>query len=176
MSGLYNIPLSGLKEGRHMIDFGIGNEFFEEFDESEIKEGSLKAYIEMEKRSSHLDLLIRITGSVMLCCDRCLEMFSKPLECENRLLVKLGKSISDDDPDILSLPSDEHELDLKQHFYDYIHLALPIKRVHPVDRNGKSTCDPLMIKKLREHLIEVEAEEKKNDPRWDELKKLKNEN
>jgi uncharacterized metal-binding protein YceD (DUF177 family) len=48
--------------------------------------------------------------------------------------------------------------------------------VHPVDRNGKNTCDPLMIKKLREHLIEVEAEEKKNDPRWDELKKLKNEN
>jgi uncharacterized metal-binding protein YceD (DUF177 family) len=82
----------------------------------------------------------------------------------------------DDDPDILSLPSDEYELDLKQHFYDYINLALPIKRVHPVDRNGKSTCDPLMIKKLREHLVEEEAEEKQNDPRWDELKKLKNEN
>ena len=62
-------------------------EFFEEFEESEIKEGSLKAYIEMDKRSSHLDLLIRITGAVMICWDRCLEMFSRPVECENRLLV-----------------------------------------------------------------------------------------
>ena len=51
MSGLYNIPLSGLKEGRHTFDFEIGKEFFEEFEESEIKEGSLKAYVEMDKRS-----------------------------------------------------------------------------------------------------------------------------
>jgi len=92
MSGLYNIPLSGLKEGRHTFDFEIGKEFFEDFEESEIKEGSLKAYVGMEKRSSHLDLQIRIAGSVMICCDRCLEMFSKPLDCENRLLVKLGKN------------------------------------------------------------------------------------
>jgi len=176
MSGLYNIQLSGLKEGRYTFDFDIWKEFFEEFEESEIKEGSLKAYIEMDKRSSHLDLLIRITGTVMICCDRCQELFSRPLECENRLLVTLGKSISEDDPDILSFPSDEHELDLKQHFYEYIHLTLPIKRVHPVDKNGKSTCDPVMLKKLRELLVEEEGEEKQNDPRWDELKKLRNEN
>ena len=176
MSGLYNIPLSGLKEGRHTFDFDIWKEFFEEFEESEIKEGSLKAYIEMDKRSSHLDLLIRITGAVFISCDRCLEMFSRPLKCENRLLVKLGKSLSVDDPDILSLTSDEHELELKQHLYEYIHLALPIKRVHPADKNGKSTCDPAMLKKLRELLVEEEGEEKQNDPRWDELKKLKNEN
>ena len=97
MSGLYTIPLSGLKEGQHTFDFEIGNEFFEEFEESEIKEGSLNAVVEMGKRSSHLDLLIRISGTVQICCDRCLEMFPWTLECSNRLLVKIGKSISDDD-------------------------------------------------------------------------------
>jgi len=176
MSGLYNIPLSGMKEGRRTFDFEIGKEFFEEFEESEIREGSLKVYVEMDKRSTHLNLLIRITGTVMVGCDRCLEMFAWPLECESRLLVKLGKIISEDDPDILSLPSDEHELELKQHFYEYIYLALPIKRVHAADKKGKSSCDPLMLKKLRELLVEEEGEEKQNDPRWDELKKLKNEN
>jgi len=149
MSGLYTISISGLKEGQHTFDFEIGNEFFEEFEESEIKEGSLKAYIEMEKRSSHLTLLVRISGTVMICCDRCLEMFARPLQCENRLLVKPGKSISDDDPDIISLSSDENELDLRQNFYEYIHLALPIKRVHPDDKNGNSTCNPEMLKKLK---------------------------
>ena len=176
MSGLYNLPLSGMKEGRHTFDFEIGKEFFEEFEESEIKEGSLKAYIEMDKRSTHLDLLVRITGTVMVSCDRCLGMFAWPLDCENRLLVRLGKIISEDDPDIISLPSDEHELELKQHFYEYIYLALPIKRVHPADKNGKSSCDPVMLKKLNELLVEEEGEEKQSDPRWDELKKLKNEN
>ncbi|MBK9388825.1 MAG: DUF177 domain-containing protein [Bacteroidetes bacterium] len=171
MSGLYVIPLSGLKEGHHTFDFEIGEEFFEEFEESEIKEGRLTAIVEMEKRSSHLDLVVRISGTVMISCDRCLEMFSRPLESENRLLVKLGKSISEDDPDIVSLPSDEHELDLMQHFYEYIYLALPIKRVHPDDNKGKSTCNPEMLKKLKELLVE---DEKHIDPRWDDLKKLMN--
>ena len=56
MSGLYTIPLSGLKEGHHTFDFEIGKEFFEQFEESEVKEGSLVANIEMDKRSSHFDL------------------------------------------------------------------------------------------------------------------------
>ena len=173
MSGIYTIPLSGLKEGLHLFDFEIENEFFESFEESEIKEGRLNAHVDMEKRSSHLDLLISITGTVKISCDRCLEEFPWPLECRNRLLVKLGKSISDDDPDILSLPSDEHELDLMQHFYEYIHLALPIKRVHPDDKNGKSGCDPVMLEKLKELLVD-DDDDKPNDPRWDDLKKLMN--
>jgi uncharacterized metal-binding protein YceD (DUF177 family) len=173
MSGIYCIPISGLKEGHHLFDFEIDKEFFESFEESEIKEGNLKAYVEMEKRSTHLDLDIRISGTVMISCDRCLEEFPWPVECRNRLLVKIGKSISEDDPDILSITSDEHELDLMQHFYEYIYLALPIKRVHPNDKNGKSTCNPEMLKKLRELLVD-EEDDKTNDPRWDELRKLMN--
>ncbi len=173
MSGTYSIPLSGLKEGRHAIDFEIGNEFFERFEESEIKEGSLIAYIELDKRSTHIDLAIRLSGSVRICCDRCLEMFSYPVNCENRLLVKYSRIIEEIDPDVLTIPMDESELDLQQHLYEYIHLALPIRRVHPDDRNGNSTCDPEMLKKLDELIIERDNE---NDPRWDDLKKLMNNN
>jgi uncharacterized metal-binding protein YceD (DUF177 family) len=173
MSGSYTIGLSGLKEGRHTIDFEIDKKFFESFEESEIKEGSLFANIELEKRSSHIDLFIRISGKVKVCCDRCLEMFFYPVESESRLLVKLGKKIEDSDPDIISLTTDEHDLDLQQYLYEYIHLALPIKRVHPDDQYGNSTCDPEMLKKLRELIVE---EENENDPRWDELKKLMNDN
>jgi uncharacterized protein len=173
MSRTYAIPLSGLKEGRHTFDFEIDKEFFEQFEESEVKEGSLIAKIEMDKRTTHSDLSIMISGTVRVCCDRCLEMFSHPVVCENRLLVKFGKSMDDIDPDIIFIPFDEHELDLKQHIYEFIYLALPIKRVHPEDKNGKSTCDPLMLEKLEEHIIE---EENDSDPRWDELKKLMNDN
>ncbi len=41
MSGFYTIPISGLREGKQTYDFGIGREFFEQFEESEIKEGKL---------------------------------------------------------------------------------------------------------------------------------------
>ena len=173
MSGSYIIPLSGLKEGRHIIDFEIGNEFFENIEESEVKEGSLIANIDIDKRSTHADLFIRISGSVNICCDRCIEMYMQPVYCESRLLVKFGKLPEESDPDIVSLSSDEHQLDLQQHLYEYIILALPIKRVHPDDDNGKSTCNTFMLEKLNEHIVE---EEIITDPRWDELKKLMNDN
>jgi len=173
MSGSCIIPLIGLKEGRHIIDFEIGKEFFDQYEESEVKEGSLSAIIEIDKRSSHADLVIKISGNVRICCDRCLDMYSQPVICENRLLVKFGKMMEDNDPDILSVPIDEHELDLRQQIFEFIQLALPIKKVHPDDINGNSTCDPEMLKKLNEFIIE---EENKIDPRWDELKKLINDN
>ncbi len=173
MSRSYTIQLSGLKEGRHTVDFEIGKEFFEQFEESEVQEGSLIVNVEMDKRSSHLDIIVRISGNVRICCDRCLEMFSQPVDCENRLLVKFGKRMEESDPDIISLPVDENELDLQQHIYEFIHLALPIKRVHPDDNKGNSTCDPVMLKKLEEFIV---TEDIKNDPRWDGLKKLMNDN
>ena len=173
MSSTYTIPIGGLKEGHHTFDFEVDKKFFEHFEFSEVKEGSLIANVGMDKRSTHLDLTIKVSGSVRVSCDRCLELFSQPVSSENRLLVKFGKSLEDIDPDILSLPMDAFELDLKLQIYEFIMLALPIKRVHPVNKKGESTCDPFMLKKLEELIIE---EEKDNDPRWDELKKLMNDN
>ena len=172
MSGVFTIPFRGLKVGQHSFDFEIDNEFFERFEESEIKEGNFSATVEIDKRATHLDLLIKISGTALISCDRCLEIFSYPINCKNRLIVKFGEEDSDDADVIFILP-DEHELDLEQHFYDFIHLALPIRRVHQPDENGKVDCNPEMIKKLNELLID---EEKHNDtdPRWDELKRLMN--
>jgi uncharacterized protein len=173
MSELYTIPISGLKEGLHRYDFEINKEFFDQFEESEIKEGSLTAVVEANKLKTHVDLSVRIKGSVNISCDRCLEVFRQPLSSENKLLVKFGHISHDSDPDIITVPSDENELDLRQYFYEYIVLALPIQRMHPADKSGKSACDPEMLKKLMEHIA---ADENKVDPRWDELKKLMNNN
>jgi len=173
MSGLFAIPISGLKEGRHHYDFEIKKEFFDQFEESEVKDGTLIASIEAERCSSHIDLNIKIKGIVRICCDRCLGIFLLHIDCENRLLIKFGRTRDESDPDIIMVPADEQELDMKQSFYEYIHLALPIQRVHPDDNEGNSTCDPVMLEKLREHIVE---EDHGNDPRWDELKKLLNEN
>lgn len=173
MSALYILPISGLKEGRYNYNFEINREFFDQFEESEVKEGNLNAEIEVDKSSSHLDINVKITGTVNISCDRCLELFDQPVDCSNRLLVKFGKIADDSDPEIITLPADEHEIDMSQYFYEYILLAIPIKRVHPDDKEGNSTCDPEMILKLKEHII---GEEHGNDPRWDDLKKLMNEN
>jgi uncharacterized protein len=171
MSGSYTIPISGLKEGCHSYDFEIGDGFFDLFEGSELREGELKASVEANKMVSHIDIMIRINGTVRISCDRCLEIFSLPVCSENRLVVKSGKSHDDSDPDIISMAADDTELDLTWYFYEYILLALPIQRLHPEDENGNCTCDPEMIKKLNEHIINDDIG---TDPRWDELKRIMN--
>jgi uncharacterized metal-binding protein YceD (DUF177 family) len=51
---------------------------------------------------------------------------------------------------------------------------LPIKRVHPLDKKGNSTCDKDVLNKLEEFITEEEKDEEENiDPRWDNLKNIK---
>lgn len=173
MPGLFSIPISGIKARHHIFEFEINKSFFDLFKESEVKEGELNAVTEVIKSSSHLDLDIKISGKVRVSCDRCLGMFDQPVGSENRLLVKFGSINDNSDPEIITIPADENELDLKLYFYEFIHLSLPIRRIHPEDANGISTCDPVMLQKLKEHLVE---KEKGDDPRWDELRKLMNNN
>jgi uncharacterized metal-binding protein YceD (DUF177 family) len=147
MSGLFTVPISGLKEGHHIFDFEIGKKFFEMFEESEIKEGMLVAITEIEKGSTHINLDIKISGSVRICCDRCLEMFDLPVACENRLVIKFGPVRDESDPDILTLPVDEHE-SILQYFYEFIYLALPIQKYTPMIKTEKAH-DPFILQKLR---------------------------
>ena len=173
MPGLFTIPIGGIKNGHHIFEFKIGKPFFDQFEESEIKEGELMAIAEVLRSTSHLDLDIRISGIVRVCCDRCLEVFDHPVDSVNRLLVKFGRESDDSDPEIITVSDEDNELDLKQYFYEFIHLALPIRRIHPDNADGISSCNPVMLQKLKEHLVE---DDKGGDPRWDELKKLMNDN
>jgi len=173
MSRLFAIPVSGIKDGHHIFEFEVDKEFFDLFEESEVKEGELMVVTRVNKSPTHIEVDIGISGNVRICCDRCLEIFDHPVKWENRLLVKFGHERDESDPEIITIPRDEHQLDLNQYIYEFIHLALPIQRIHPDNAEGISTCDPFMLEKLKEHLVE---EEPSNDPRWDELKKLMNDN
>lgn len=173
MTGLYNIPLFSLSEGHQTFDFKIGNKFFADFKESEIREGELVAVAGIVKSRVCIDLTIRITGSVRICCDRCLDMYSQLVECENHILIRQGEYWDDSDPEILIVPHNEKELDISQLLYEYIHLSLPLRRIHPDDKEGYCGCDPEMIKELKKHVVK---RNEAGDSIWTDLKKILNNN
>lgn len=170
MSGFYDIPLSGLKEGSHIYDFDADRDFFERFDETEIKECDLKIRTVLVKRSAHMELTIALEGRVMIRCDRCLEDYWQEVESNNVLLIKYGDQWDEVDDEVVMIPYGESSFDLSQFIYEFTHLTLPVKRIHPDDANGESTCDPFMLEKLMDHLPDSEDN---IDPRWKELGKLK---
>ena len=169
----YIIQFVGLSVGEHLYDFNIGDKFFESLDYSEIKQGNVNVKLTLLKQSSMMILHFEISGTVNVNCDRCTAEYDLPIAGNYKLIVKVGGSdTGNEDDDIITVASNEHELDLSQYLYEYIALSLPIKRVHLDNEKGETTCDKNMLKKLKDFLIEEEKKEDSSDPRWDDLKNI----
>jgi uncharacterized metal-binding protein YceD (DUF177 family) len=177
----YIIQFVGLSMGEHLYEYAIGEKFFEGLDYSEIQKSDITVKINLLKQSTMMVLRFEISGTVKAECDRCTEEFDLPISGNYKLIVKVGGSeTGEEDDDILTIPANEYELDVSQYIYEYVVLSLPIKRVHPDDAQGNTTCNKEMLKKLSNFLIdeekeEEEEEEEKNepvDPRWESLKNI----
>jgi len=161
------IPFSGLKVGNHTFNFEIEDKFFEHFEYSEIRKGRLHVDCVLDKQLRMMVLYFDIDGMVTIPCDRCAEEFDQPINGKQKLIVKFGADHKEESEDILVITEKEHELDISQFLYEYIHLMLPFKKVHGTDENGNSLCNPEVIRYI------VEKEEHSIDPRWEALQKLK---
>jgi uncharacterized protein len=169
---LYTIQFASLKPGAYTFDFEISDKFFEHFDESEIKKGKVNVQIGLEKQSRLMVLDFNLKGFVSVMCDRCLVDFDLAIESDQKLIVKFGNEKKEETDEIITIAESDHEIDVAQFIYEYIHLSLPPKRVHLDNEKGESQCDPVIIKKLEEHKGK-EIETPDNDPRWEALKKIK---
>jgi uncharacterized protein len=166
----YVIPFAGLKDGRHEFEFNVDDSFFDQFESSEIKKGKLIVLVILEKNPQILELDFFIKGMVMTICDRCLEELDLPLQYQGKLFLKFGEESYELTDEIMILSSSEHKIDISQYIYEFIHLALPYRKIHP-DINGTSGCNSGMIQKL-DSLAHNETKEKNYNPSWDKLKEI----
>jgi uncharacterized protein len=162
------IPFRGLKPGKHGFDVEAGKKFFETFEDTEIHNGNVKVHIDLEKEERMMIFHFILTGEVELPCDRCNEPIMVPVSGTQRLIVKLGDAWEEQSEEVLVIPESEIKFDTGPLIYEFIHLSLPLRHVHPDDENGQSTCDPEVIKKLSDLLVNEQP-----DPRWEALLKLK---
>lgn len=166
----YAILYRGLSEGEHRYKFSLNRKFFENFGYHEFGDVSLEINACLNKKSRVSDLQISISGSVMVECDRCLDFFSLPVTCSETLIIKTGEQPQDAQDHEIFLAEEENHLDLSQLFYEFVLLALPLRKVHP-DKDGKIACNQEMVKKLE---IIASDNQKPSDPRWSELEKIRN--
>ena len=140
----YSIAYRGLKNGTHEFRFEVGKPLFEAFESSEIKDGRCVVEVTLERGETMLTADVRITGHVVVACDRCLEDCRIPIDFEGQLLVKFSDEPREYDGEVLWLLPGEDEVDLSQYIYESIVLSLPYQRVHP-----EGECDPEMLKRFR---------------------------
>ena len=161
----YNIHFKGLKQGKHLFEFGVDNTFFEQFPEGEISKGDLKVTVLLHRHSTMLELEFNIEGKVEVACDRCLEPINIPLSYEGILVVKFSQIADESNDELWVLSENEYELQLAQYIYESICLSLPIQRFHGMEGTDKEGCDETMLKRISQ----VDESKRKVDPRWDKL-------
>ena len=168
----YNIEFKGLALGLHEFDFQIDKKFFDLFDGGIAEDGNIEAKITLEKQSALMVLKIRVFGTIKIQCDRCLDLYNHLISSENKVFIKYGEKDFEEGDDVIWVSANDHQVNVAQMIYDFIILTIPIRQVHPNDEDGKSRCNPEMLRKLKDLSYIQNKSEIKPDSRWDDLKKL----
>ena len=166
----YNIDLKGLKAAVVEMEFNLDNAFFGDIDGEEFQKGNVKAAVTIKKGREIFDFSFSMNGTVVVPCDRCLDDLEIEVAVENTLKVKLGNEYADDG-DVVIVPEQDGDFNIAWYLYEFIALALPMKRVH-----APGKCNHEMTGKLNKHVAgsdeQDDAGEHEVDPRWASLKNL----
>ena len=171
----YLLYYRNLEKGKHKFKYLITNKFFALYPQSRVKKGNLTIDLTVIVEQNSLILTFFINGTVSIQCDVCLDDLSFQINEQKDLLVEFGSRNSDisDVDNTITIEYSKNYMQLAQHFYEYIHLSIPIKVVHPTNKNGESMCNKEMLKTLKKYQIK-ESEKKIIDPRWEKLKTIYN--
>jgi len=182
----YKIDLKGMQADTAHYDFLLDNIFFTNIDGPEVQKGKVNVTLDVKKTSKSFELDFVTEGIVWVPCDRCLDEMEIPVASTDKLFVKFGKGFAEEGNNIIVIPEEEGEINVAWFMYEFVALSVPMKHVH-----GPGKCNKGMMGKLSKHMkttsddqeedvfdgsveddMEEAEEPKANDPRWDELKKI----
>ena len=169
----FSIPFVGLANKKYIFNYHIDNKFFDNFEFSPVKNGDLAVGLTFDKQDLIFILDFEIKGNVELTCDVCLDPFNYEIDKSSRAIIKLSGNETEDSGEMLYLDNNSSEFNVTHLIYEFINLQVPLKRVHPVNEDGDSGCDPEAIKILNKISVKSDSD-KKIDPRWESLSKLLN--
>lgn len=167
----YSIELPKLVLGEQEEVFQIDNSFFEHFENSPIREGSIQIKAKITKFNTHLDITFDLKGTIVLECDRCLEDYPHQLKSSERIIYTYDEKSEKETGDVILIDKNEPLLLLGSDFHELIFLEIPIRKV-PLPSVHK--CAPGVLALINN--VDADGnriEEEETDPRWNELKKLK---
>ena len=160
-------------------EYQIDNQFFTDLDAPEVQKGLVNVSLEVRKTSGIYELCFHTEGKVLVTCDRCLDEMEQLIETVDKLKVKLGDDFSEIN-DIVIVPEEDGYINVAWFIYEFIALSIPMKHVH-----APGKCNKDMVSKLSKHLRvsgddeeefegmeDIVDEPREIDPRWNELRKI----
>lgn len=187
----FKLPLKTLPVGSHDFDYHLDKQFFVDMESADIRDANLDVHVNVVYKDDMYELTITIKGEITLICDRCLDELPCPVDTSYHIFVKYGPDYCDDSDELLEIPESDQYLNISYMIYDTVALTIPIKHVHPLGKCNRAMSSLLkkhrapgsmsdedegLVEDMMEEIDEAEDSEAPSDPRWDELKKLTDNN
>jgi uncharacterized metal-binding protein YceD (DUF177 family) len=158
-----------------VFEYELGDVFFECVEGVEARQGKVGVTVEVLKSSSTYEMRFHTEGIIKVECDRCLGDVEVPVKADNKLFVTFGEAYSEISDEHIIVAEADGTVNVAWFMYEFIVLALPLKRVHKAGE-----CDESMSSRLRSLCVEETDEEDNSetdgnrhvDPRWEVLRNL----
>ena len=173
------LKIKTLPFGTHTVECHLDESFFNSEEQTEVRRADVDVNLEVTRKSENtFHLEIACNGTVTTACDRCLDDLDLPVDVNYSLNVEqMGNELDDSNDELLIVPAEWRELDAASLVRDTVLLALPMTHCH----ENEEDCSAVMLNVLDSHRVETvpdgeettESETTGTDPRWEALKKLK---
>lgn len=150
----------------------IDSDFFSLFAETLIDSATGNVHLMLEKQESLIRSELTFSVDIPLVCDRSLREFTHEMKETHEVMFKYGEEEMELDDDVYVITSSTQKIHFDQFIYEWILLAVPMKKVHPELREEEGDNHDDVIYQTEKDA--TEAPEETIDPRWEQLKKLKN--
>jgi uncharacterized protein len=170
----YDLNIAKLADKTHHFAFELDRAFFEQFDQELIPDGKIHADVTLIKTDRLMTLDFDLQGTVRQICDRSLDEYDQEVDAQEQLLVRYGDQNLELDDNVLQITPDTQTLPIAQHLFDYIGLALPMKKLHPRFQNEPDEnpdADAKLIFTTRQE-GDDDDDSDDTDPRWNALRNL----
>lgn len=173
--GAYSVNIVALSNDAHHFEFELGEKFFSQFGADFLSKGSFVANVTLHKHETFIEVDFDIKGTAHLTCDRSLEEFDFPIENHHRMIFKYGDVDQELSDEIVMINRETAVLALGQYMYEFIALAVPMKRLHPKfqQEDEDENEEGKIVYTSTSEDPNQEKKEDEIDPRWNILKKLK---
>ena len=173
------LKIKTLPFGTHAVECHVDEAFFNTDEQNEVRRADVDVTLNVTRKSENAYRLeITCHGTVTTGCDRCLDDLDLPVDVSYCLNVEqMGTEMDDTSDELLIVPSEWRELDIAPIVRDTVLLALSMTRCH----DSEEDCNANMLNVLDSHRVEAvpdddeqpQSETTGTDPRWEALKKLK---
>jgi uncharacterized metal-binding protein YceD (DUF177 family) len=179
----FRIDLKGMNQDALKLNYSLDNQYFIDIDSPEVQKGKVDVELSVQRKAQSYDFTFLIKGTVIVACDRCLDDMDIPIDITEKLTVKLGPEYAEEGDSIIVVPEEEGDINVAWFIYEFIVLAIPMKHVH-----APGKCNKEMSGRLSGVLVNDKEEDSSEgdsdyiesstdssfepDPRWNELKKI----